>query len=154
MDSVYNYLGNSVVEELSGNGNTFVKVYNNGSAITEGEIKMLVPIWITGVGAVYVPIAVATNAAKTSIIGICQGAHAASTYQFYQTQGYVASVTTGTVLANALLEVINGGTTLIDEGAVGGTLPDDSALGVVVTVNTATNASVYLFGNPVVVEAA
>ena len=71
------------------------------------------------------------------------------TYQLYQVAGFVAGVTTGTVAANDYLQVINGGTSMIDEGSNGGTQPTADALAVTVTVNTATNADVYMFGNPV-----
>ena len=149
MSGIFNYLTSSTVEERRGNGDVFVKVYNNtGTSIADRAIKMLVPIWITGKGTVIVPIAAATNAAKTSVIGVCEGTHADKTYVFYQIQGFCPNVTTGTVTANDYVQVINSGTPFIDEGGNGGTQPTADAVGITVTVNTATNADIYIFGNP------
>jgi hypothetical protein len=148
------YQDTSAIERRSGNGDVFLKVYNNtGSKISAKAVKSLVPIWITGHGTVYVPIVIGTNAAKTSIIGAADTDHADKTYAFYQTAGYVpAATTSGTIHANDFLEVIDSGTSFIDEGANGGTQPDATCVAVAIANNDTDNWSIYLFGNPVIVE--
>jgi hypothetical protein len=144
-----NYLNNSAVSKPAAGDVQFVRVYNNGSALTAYKPYNLVPGWITALGVVYVPIAAATNTAVTNLIGVPQTALAASTYGLIQVGGLVPiCATTGTVTANDKLQIINGGVGLIREGsgADGLTIMTTDVCGIAVA-NVDTNQwQVYLIG--------
>jgi len=152
----------STIGGVDAGGRAYVTVYNNtGSAISNGAIKILAEMWISGKGIVLVPIAPATNATETNLIGVCENAGGsiadATEGQFLVKGVYgstaVASNTygavTGTVAANDVVEVINGGVSFIDSGSDGGAVQPPEGVGIVVEVITATSAVIYLFGKRV-----
>lgn len=145
-----NYRGNSAVampNDTQGDVK-FVNVYNNtGSALTAYCPYNLVPGWITGKGVVYVPIAAATNAAVTNLIGVPQTALADATYGLIQVGGLVPiCATSGSVAANDNLQVIDAGVALIDEGTNGLAIHTADACGTAVALVATDQWQVYLFG--------
>ena len=132
--NIPNYQNASAVEVLEGDGVKQVKVWNNSGVTCSKYVPMaLVPGWITGKGAVMVPIAVATNSVKTTLIGVPQEDVADSVYGFFVVQGLCIANTSGTVTANDKLQVQNATPTVfIREGAGsdGLALPSDSTAAV------------------------
>lgn len=145
-----NYRGNSAVAMPKDDQGdvAYINVYNNtGSALTAYQPYNLVPGWITGKGVVYVPIAAATNATPTNIIGVPQTALANATYGLIQVGGLVPiCATSGTVNANDCLQIIDGGKALIDEGGNGLAVMSTDACGVAVANVDTDQWKVYLFG--------
>lgn len=126
----------------------FINVYNNtGSALTAYRPYNLVPGWITGKGVVYVPIAAATNTAVTNVIGIPQVALADKAHGLIQVSGVVPiCATSGSVAANDNLEVIDSGTTLIDEGTNGLAIGTTDVCATAVSLVATDQWVVYLHG--------
>ena len=151
--NVANYQGNSAIEVVRGDGVVKVKVYNNSTVLTAYRPYVLVPGWITGVGAVMVPIAPATNTVMTSLIGVPQEAIAASTYGYCVIEGYCKVNVTETIVANDQLEVKNGGTTFVDQGANGLTLPGADVAAITCDQVESGVWNVWLLGYPHLVNA-
>ncbi len=148
-------------------GKRYVRVYNNsGSAISNGAIKNIVEGWITGKGVVKVPVAPATNATESNVIGIVDnnptGSIANGEYGNVLVEGQYGSLaegygvaTSGTVTANDQLEVLNGGTAFIRSGsgndALAAILNETCAVSV---ENVTTNVwAVHLIGRQHSIEA-
>lgn len=156
---VNDYTGNSNPGKAEGGGKEYRTVYNDsGSAISNGAIKLLVEKVVSGVGLVLVPIAAATNATTSNVIGICEnagGSIANGAYGQFLVKGLYGSVSGGYgvtcaagVADNDQLEVINAGTTFLDAGTDGGTviLDETCALAVDEVVDASDTWVVYLHG--------
>lgn len=150
--------GNNGVEWYrDGEGGVYVKIYNDGTAKSNGVVYELT--FTSSSSVVYADVvAPSTIATATAIIGVINNAPKgldtipASNYGWLQIAGYCPYVaTSGSVAANDQLEVITGGVALIDQGTNGGALMGANSVGVAIA-NVTTNVwSARLFGRPVVV---
>lgn len=174
MAGLTDYLKNHATERMDVDGKVYVKVYNNsGGALTNGAIKCVVPMWITALGAILVPIAVASNATASNIIGIVdnsvenQDNIAIASYGWVQIEGIYGdavggttmdpvtafgATTTGTIAANDQLKVTNGAPTVftaVSTGATVGGGVQNVLTSAIAVANVSTNLwSVYLTGLP------
>lgn len=165
---LYNYLNNSIVEELSTNGKVILKVYNDsGGSLARGVPRVASPKWISGKGVVMTIAAPATEVTDANIVGLVLGgvdgttSIADATYGFLQVAGPFGSVadgwgaaTSGTVNANDQLEVLNTGTTLIDAGADGGAVLEAESIAIAIALVTTNVWEVFLIGKQSAIQAA
>ena len=148
-NNVNNYLLNSNIEVLENGDDRQLKIYNNtGTALTAYCPYMIVPGWITGVGFVYVPIAVATCATASVVVGVPQAAIADKAWGFVYTRGYCLATTSGTVTGNDRLQVINAGVSFIREGSgADGLVQPGTDVSAISVANSDTNLwYIYLTG--------
>lgn len=157
---LYNYLENSIVEELSQNGKVIIRVWNDsGGDLARGVPRVASPKWITGKGVVMTVAAPATMDSDTNVVGLILGDMAGNTtiangeYGLLQIQGPFGSAaddwgaaTSGSVAANDQLEVLNGGTTLIDQGTDGGAVLGTESVAIAIEEATTNVWVVWLIG--------
>lgn len=160
-----NYQGASAIEVLDMAGSTWVKFYNDsGGALSNGAPKLFLEKWITGIGVILSPVTVATCAIKECMLGIVDNSiHgattvAASAYGWAQVKGITNGdgvTTSGTVVANTILEINNDiPTAFVDSTLVGGGVPSIGTGAAIAVSTPATNKWViYLLGRRVLIAA-
>lgn len=148
---------------LEGNGQKFIKVYNDtGAALTNGTVKVLE--WLDDVDSLSVSAyptlgTAATNASALVTVVVVnntpmgKASIADATWGYVQVEGYCETIiaATGGVTDEQYLEVLNGGTAATDDGA---TLTTKSFGIAKATALAAATFAGVLFGHRVVVAAA
>lgn len=162
-----NYINNSIVEELSGNGKVICRFYNDtGGSLTRGTPRVISPKFVSGKGVILAVTQAATETTESNVVGIVVGDLAGNTtvtdaeYGLIQVMGPFGSnaedygaTTSGTVAANDQLEILNGTDALIDAGADGGAVLEAESVAIAIEEVDTNVWAVYLLGKPSQIKA-